>query len=104
MRDLFVGNACGDVGLSAINIARLVVCVLQSLETGIGTGGASFAMIVQDKSKSLETCFYNVYNHFATERNISTVPHNGGICDALDHVLCYAELAQIHNQAKLIHP
>lgn len=37
---LFVGNACGDVGLSAINIAWPVVCILQSLGTGIGTGGA----------------------------------------------------------------
>ncbi len=36
----FVGNACGDYGLSALNIAWPVLCVLQSLGTGIGTGGA----------------------------------------------------------------
>lgn len=37
---LFVGNACGDAGISAINIAWPLIAVIQALGMGIGTGGA----------------------------------------------------------------
>lgn len=41
----FVGNAIGDAGLSAINIAYPIVAVLQALGTGIGMGGAVYYSI-----------------------------------------------------------
>lgn len=35
----FVGNAIGDAGLSAVNIAYPLVALLQAVGTGIGVGG-----------------------------------------------------------------
>lgn len=36
----FVGNSVGDMGLSTINVSYPVVCLIQSMGTGIGMGGA----------------------------------------------------------------
>lgn len=45
----FVGNAIGDVGLSAINIAYPIVAVLQAVGTGMGMGGAVLYAIYRAK-------------------------------------------------------
>lgn len=47
----FVGNAIGDAGLSAINIAYPIVAVLQALGTGIGIGGAVYYSISTAEKK-----------------------------------------------------
>ena len=47
----FVGNAIGDAGLSAINIAYPIVAVQQAIGTGIGMGGAVYYSIYKAEGK-----------------------------------------------------
>lgn len=54
----FVGNAIGDAGLSAINIAYPLVALLQAVGTGIGMGGAVKYAVNQAESKQQEAKHY----------------------------------------------
>lgn len=47
----FVGNAIGDAGLSAINIAYPIVAVQQAIGTGIGMGGAVYYSIYKAEGR-----------------------------------------------------
>ena len=50
----FVGNAVGDIGLSAINVAVPIVMVMQCLGTGIGMGGSVWYSINNASQKADE--------------------------------------------------
>ena len=54
----FVGNAIGDAGLSAINIAYPVTALLQAVGTGIGMGGAVRYSIVKAEGRDGEARKY----------------------------------------------
>ena len=47
----FVGNAIGDAGLSAINIAYPIVALQQAIGTGIGMGGAVYYSIYKAEGR-----------------------------------------------------
>ena len=54
----FVGNAVGDIGLSAINVAVPIVMVMQCLGTGIGMGGSVWYSINNASQKADEAKKY----------------------------------------------
>ena len=54
----FIGNAVGDIGLSAINVAVPIVMVMQCLGTGIGMGGSVWYSINNASQKADEAKKY----------------------------------------------
>lgn len=68
---LFVGNAVGDYGLAAINIAWPMVAALISLGTGLGMGGSVITSLNRGSNKE--------HRAAASEANTITLLIGGGV-------------------------